>query len=268
MGFTEKFFIRGDQMDKMTRKVCVALIFILIVFFLRTTVAQACSACALDYAEDESYNQPLADLRAVYEQKGKDAIPDIREALIKASTDRWVVQRAVNYLADLDDRESIPQMEDILLALVKQVAFTTYGVNSPGYHCRLSVAYALRRFGPTSVGDRIWEKYDRLDWKRKSEVPDILSALKDPHLEERMFAILNKEEDHQLMQGALEVMTADGNQQSLHFLHSKVKAWTDKPNGIGTNPRPKEPTIYYKLLVAKAKTAISSIERRWKFAQM
>jgi HEAT repeat protein len=253
-------------MGKMTKKICVGLTLVLIVFFLRTTVAQACAACALDYLEDESYNKPLADLRAVYEQKGKDALPYIREAL-ETSTDRWVIQRAANYLVDLDDRESIPQMEDILLALVKQVAFTTYGVDAPGYHCRLSVAYALRRFGPTTVGDRIWEKYDRLDWKRKSEVPDILSALKDPHLEERMLAILNKEEDHKLMQGALEVMAADGNQQSLHFLHSKVKAWTDKPNSMGTNPRPKDPTIYYKLLIAKANVAIFSIERRWKRAQ-
>jgi HEAT repeat protein len=253
-------------MGKIVQKICVELIVVLIVFFLQTTAAQACAACAVDQLEDESYNKPLADLRAVYEQKGKDALPDIREAL-KISTDPWVIQRAANYLVDLDDRESIRQMESILLDLVKSVAFATFGLNTPGFQSRLSVAYALRRFGPTTVGDRIWVKYDRLDWKRKSEVPDILSALKDPHLEERMVAILNKEEDHQLMQGALEAMAVDGSHQSLPFLRSKVEAWVDKPNGIGTNPRRGEPTIYYKLLITKANTAIFSIESSWKRAQ-
>ena len=251
----------------MTSKICVDLIFILIVFFLQTTVAQACAACAaVDQSDDESINKPLAALRAVYEQKGKDALPDIREAL-KISTDPWIIQRAANYLVDLDDRESIRQMESILLDLVKPVVFTTFGLSTPGFQSRLSVAYALRRFSPTTVGDRIWEKYDRLDWNRKSEVPDILSALKNPHVEERMVAILNKEEDHQLMQGALEAMAVSGSHQSLPFLRSKVEAWVDKPNGIGTNPRPGEPTIYYKLLIIKANTAIFSIESRWKRAQ-
>jgi hypothetical protein len=158
-------------------------------------------------------------------------------------------------------------MESMLLDLVKQVAFTTFGFGTPGFHSRLSVAYALRRFGPTTVGDRIWEKYDRLDWNRKSEVAYILSALKDPHLDERMATILNKEEDHQLMQGALEAMIVSGSHQSLPFLRSKVEAWIDKPNGMGTNPRPGEPTINYKWLRIKAETAIFFIDNRWRRAQ-
>jgi hypothetical protein len=82
-----------------------------------------------------------------------------------------------------------------------------------------------------------------------------------------MATILNKEEDHQLMQGALEAMIVSGSHQSLPFLRSKVKAWTDKPNGIGTNPRPGEPTINYKWLRMKAETAIFFIDSRWKRAQ-
>jgi hypothetical protein len=82
-----------------------------------------------------------------------------------------------------------------------------------------------------------------------------------------MAAILNKEEDHQLMQGALEVMVVSGSHQSLPFLRSKVKAWIDKPNGIGTNPRPGAPTITYKWLRIKAETAIFFIDNRWKRAQ-
>ena len=255
-------------MGKMTKKICVDLIFVLIVFFLQGTVAHACPLCggAVDESADERFNKPLADLRTVYEQKGKDALPDIREVL-KTSTDPWVIQRAVNYLVDLDDRESIHQMESMLLDLVKQVAFTTFGFGTPGFHSRLSVAYVLRRFGPTIVGDRIWEKYDRLDWNRKSEVAYILSALKDPHLDERMATILNKEEDHQLMQGALEALIVSGSHQSLPFLRSKVEAWVNKPNGIGTNPRPGAATIYYKWLRMKAETAIFFIDNRWKRAQ-
>jgi HEAT repeat protein len=255
-------------MGKMTKKICVDLIFVLIVFFLQGTVAHACPLCglAVDESADESFNKPLAYLRIVYEQKGKDALPDIREAL-KISTNPAIIQRAANYLVDLDDRESIRQMESMLLELVKQVAFTTFGFGTPGFHSRLSVAYALRRFGPTTVGDRIWEKYDRLEWNRKSEVAYILSALKDPHLDERIITILNREEDHQLMQGALEAMIVSGSHQSLPFLRSKVKAWINKPNGTGTNPGPGEPTINYKFLRIKAETAIFFIDNRWKRAQ-
>jgi HEAT repeat protein len=255
-------------MGKMTKKICVDLIFVLIVFFLQGTVAHACPGCglAVDESADERFNKPLADLRIVYEQKGKDALPDIREAL-KTSTTPAVIQRAANYLVDLDDKESIHQMESMLLDLVKQVAFTTFGLGTPGFKSRLSVAYALRRFGPTTIGDRIWEKYDRLDWNRKSEVAHILSALKDPHLDERMVAIVNKEEDHLLMQSALEMMADGGSHQLLPFLRSKVEAWVNKPNGIGTNPRPGEPTINYKLIRLKAETAIFFIDSRWKRAQ-
>jgi HEAT repeat protein len=255
-------------MGKMTKIICVGLVFVLIVFFLQGTVVHACPLCGavVDESADESFNKPLAYLRIVYEQKGKDALPDIREAL-KISTNPAVIQRAANYLAELNDRESIRQMESMLLDLVKQVAFTTFGFGTPGFHSRLSVAYALRRFGPTTVGDRIWEKYDRLDWNRKSEVAYILSALKDPHLDERMTTILNKEEDHQLMQGALEAMIVSGSHQSLPFLRSKVEAWIDKPNGMGTNPRPGEPTINYKWLRIKVETAIFFIDNRWRRAQ-
>jgi len=255
-------------MEKMAKKICVDLIFVLIVFSLQATFAHACPLCGavVDESADERFNKPLANLRIIYEQNGKGALPDIREVL-KISTNPWVIQRAANYLVDLEDRESIRQMESMLLDLVRQVAFTTFGFGTPGFHSRLSVAYALRRFGPTTVGDRIWERYDRLDWSRKSEVAYILSALKDPHLDERMANILNKEEDHQMMQGALEAMIVSGSHQSLPFLRSKVKAWVDKPNGIGTNPRPGEPTINYKWLRMKAETAIFFIDSRWKRAQ-
>jgi predicted ABC-type transport system involved in lysophospholipase L1 biosynthesis ATPase subunit len=79
--------------------------------------------------------------------------------------------------------------------------------------------------------------------------------------------ILNKEEDYQLMQGALEAKMVSGSHQSLRFLHSKVEAWLDTPNGIGTNPGPGDPTIYYKLLMIKANSAILFIDSRWKRAQ-
>ena len=117
----------GKMMGKMSKKICVDLILVLMVFFLQGTVAHACPLCglAVDESADERFNKPLANLRILYEQNGKDALPDIRE-LLKVSTDPAVIQRAANYLVDLDDRESIRQMENMVLDLVKQVAFTTF----------------------------------------------------------------------------------------------------------------------------------------------
>ena len=63
-------------MGKMAKKIYVGLIFVLIVFFLQGTVVHACPLCgaAVDESADERFNKPLADLRTVYEQKGKDAL--------------------------------------------------------------------------------------------------------------------------------------------------------------------------------------------------
>lgn len=254
-------------MGKLVKKIFFSVVFVLIVF-LPGTFVQACPFCSVGVEKmfDETFNKPLADLRLIYEQKGKGALHEIREAL-KSSTCPAVIQRAANFLVDLDDRESISQMESMLLDLVRQVAFTTFGFGTHGFHSRLSVAYALRRFGPTTIGDRIWEKYDRLDWSKKSEVAYILGALKDPNLDERMAAIISKEEDHQLMQSALETLIDNGTLQSLPFLRSKVKEWLNKPNGIGTNPKPENPMINYKWLRMKAETAIFFIESRWRRSQ-
>lgn len=254
-------------MVKPTTKTCVGLALVVMVSLLQGGLVRACPGCGaiVDESADERYNKPLADLRRVYEQGGTDALPAIREVLRK-STDPWVLQRAANYLVDLDDRESIPQMESIILDLIKRVSFTTFGFGAPGFHSRLSVACALSRFGPNRVGDRIWERYDRLDRDRKSEVAPILSAIRDPHLDERMIAILKQEEDHRLMQGALEALATDGSRSSLPFLRSRVTAWDGRHGGAGIEPGPGESSINYKLLRIKAETAIFFIDARSKEA--
>ena len=238
------------------------LISIFIVFYAWGNMAYACPACYIGSGSgNKRDNKPLTDLRKIYEEKGKDALPYIREAL-KTGTDPLVIKRAANYLVVLNDTESIPQMENMLLDLIKRVAFTTFGLGIPEFRSRLAVAHALIKFGPTTVGDRIWEKYDRLDWKRKDEVPYILNALKDPRLDERMITILNKAEDHQLMLGALEVLAIGGSAKDLPYLESMATEWRNKGTGTGTNPRPDAQEIDYMPLTIRADNAIYLIKRR------
>ena len=103
---------------------------------------------------------------------------------------------------------------------------------------------------------------DRLGWKRKDEIPYILNALKDPHLDERMITILNKSEDHQLMLGALEVLSIGGSQKALPYLVSMAKEWRNKGAGRGANPRPGAQEIDYMPLTIRADNAIYLIKRR------
>jgi len=205
----------------------------------------------------------LADLRIVYEKKGRDALPYIREALT-TSTDSLVIKRAAGYIAELNDRDSIPLLVDQLSLLIKRVAFSTFGLGTAGYQGRLSVAHALAKFGPSNMGDRIWEKYDKLDLKRKSEVPYLLNALLDPRLTERLLKILSRKEDHQLMLGALNVLTVGGSADALSVLRSKVMEWRDTDGKTIHHPNPNAPLLYYSVLEVKAKRAIDAIEARSK----
>jgi hypothetical protein len=228
------------------------LIFLYLFLHVPCKRAEACPACWAGYGSgDERFNKPLADIRIIYEKQGKDALPYIRNVL-KTSTDPLVIKRTAGYIVDLDDRDSIPLLEDMLVTLTKRVAFSSFGLNTYDFQCRMAVAHALIRFGPTPVTDRIWDRYDRLDFARKSEVPYILNALEDPSLIERLEEILEREEDHQLMMGALDVLGIGGNQADVPLLRSKIQSWDDRANS----------SINYSVLKIKAEWAISAIEDR------
>jgi len=223
---------------------------------------EACEACFAGHGSgDERFNKPLADLRKIYEKEGRNALPYIRQALMK-SPDPLVVRRATGYIVELRDTDSIPLFEDMLLALVKKGAFSTFGLGTHDSQRRLTVAHALVKLGPTEIGDRIWEKYDRLDVKRKSEVPYVLNALEDPKLTERLLDIVNREENHLLMMGALAVLANGGTTEALAALRSKVEEWSAEPAEPVDDSNPDPPA--YPALIIMAERAISAIEERTK----
>jgi hypothetical protein len=242
------------------------LVFFLMILFLSATGndAQACFACWAGYGPgEERFNKPLADLRIIYEQKGSDALPYIRKALT-TSTDPLVIKRAAGYIVDLNDRNSIPLLEDLLSSLLKRVAFSSFGLGTPDYQGRLAVAHALAKFGPSDMCDKIWKKYDKLGLNRKSEVPFILNALLDPRLTERLLKILCKEEDHQLMIGALDVLALGGGVEALPILSQKTRDWQNTDTKTTHSLKKGTPLLYYSALEIKARRAISAIETRSK----
>ena len=253
-----------NKKDRMMVKCLVASFFILTVFNMHENIAEACPACLVGAQSGHDHDsKALAALRKTYEEQGEDAIPYIRKVL-KTSKDPLVIKRAANYLVVLNDTASIPYFESMLLDLVKNEAPTKFGSDTAEFQSRLSVAHALIKMRPTTVTDRIWESYDRLDRKRKEEVPYILNALKDPHLDERMIIILNLAEDHQLMQGALEALATGGSDKILPYLRSKIEAWRNRSIGTGTNPRPGAPAINYSRLIFKAEITIHYIGNRFR----
>ena len=226
--------------------------------------AEACFGCWAGYGpSEERLNKPLADLRIAYERKGRDSLPYIRQALT-TSLDPLIIKRAADYIVELNDRDSIPYLEYVLSQLTQRVAFSTFGIGTPGYQGRLAVAHALAKLDPPSMADQIWQKYTKLDLNRKSEVPYILNALEDPKLTERLLIILNLMEDHQMMVGALNVMAAGGDAAALPVLRGKAEQWEAKADQPRPSSKPMKPVFYYSVLEIKAKRAIDAIEARRK----
>jgi hypothetical protein len=123
-----------------------------------------------------------------------------------------------------------------------------------------AMAHALAKFGPKDeVAGKIWEEYDGLKSERKDEVPYILNGLGDPELAERLPAILDRDEDHQLVLGALTVLGIGGSPAAIPALRSKLEEW----KGMSfDDPHREVPVIYYTPLRIKAQKAISQIEER------
>jgi hypothetical protein len=227
--------------------------------------AEGCAGCWAGYGSgDERYNKPLADLRKIYEKDGRDALPYIRKAL-STSTDPLVMRRAAGYIVELKDADSLPLLNDMVLMLTKRVAFGKFGYGTYEFQGRMAVAHALANFGSQEeLANRIWGKYDKLDMNRKTEVLYILNALKDPKLTERSLEILERQEDHQLMFGALDALAIGGNGQALPVLKERVEVWSNLGTGGGDSQNPDAPLIHYSALRIKAEQTILTLEEREK----
>ena len=111
------------------------------------------------------------------------------------------------------------------------------------------------------MADKIWRRYDRIDFARKSEVPYVLNALGDPRLNERLSDIVNRCEDHQLMVGALDVLAMGGNEKILPYLRSKIDEWQNGP--VESNSEVDSfSAIEYSIWRIKAEQGIIKIEER------
>lgn len=241
----------------------------LFLFLGLASAVHACPACWAGYGKgDERYNKPLADCRIIYERDGKDAIPYLRKVL-QTSTDPLVIKRAAGYIIELNDTGSIPLLEDMLYMLTKRVAFGAFGFGTYEFAGRLAASKALVQFGKSQeVADKIWAKYDKLSLERKTEVAHLLSALQDAKLDERLLAIIEMKEDHQLMVGALDNLAFSGTPAVVPALEAKVEEWGRADGGNQDSANPDEPVIHYAALRIKAEKAIFDIQERTKQANM
>jgi len=224
--------------------------------------AEGCAGCWSGYGPgDERFNKPLADLRILYEKEGKACLPAIENALI-SDRDHLVKQRAATYIGEIKDPSSIPTLESMIAELYKKVSFGFFGVGTPDFQTRLKVAHVLATMGPGNNADRIWQRYDRLDGLKKSEVPYLLNALNDPKLSERLLEILSRGKDPYAIISALEILATNGGVQVLSSLKSRVTEWEGKEPESSDPANPDAPIIYYSVLRIKAEQTIFQIEER------
>lgn len=223
--------------------------------------AEGCAACvAAGKLARESENKAFYALRILYESKGRAALPVIRRAL-KLDTNPPAQMRAAGYLADLNDTESIPQLERIMSELYKRVSFSKFGVDTIDFQKRWIVAYTLGRLGAAGAAERVWERFDRFGLSKKTEVPHILSALRDPKLTEHLMSIIDGCEDHRLMIVTLDTMAKGGNAQAIPFLRSKIVEWEAKAAET-TGSVDIDSQVDYFVLSRKVAQIIPDIEKR------
>lgn len=223
--------------------------------------AQGCAACvAAGKLAKERENKAFYALRILYEKKGRAALPLFRRAL-QLEDNPPAQMRAVGYVADLNDTESIPQLERILSELFKRVSFSRFGVETAEFQKRWIVAYALGTLGASGIAERIWARYDRFTLAKKTEVPQILAALGDPLLTEHLMGIINRCEDHQLMIATLNALAKGGNAEAVPFLRSKIIEWESKAAETSGRVDPDTGVDYF-VLSRKAAQVIPKIEER------
>lgn len=237
------------------------LLFFLVPFcaHLLGSNAQACAACdAAGKMARESENKAFYALRILYERKGKEALPYIRRAL-ELDNNPPAQMRAAGYLADLNDTESIPQLERILSELFKRVSFSQFGLETIDFQRRWIVAYALGTLRAPEIAERIWRRYERFTISKKIEVPYILSALGDPRLTEHLMDIIKRCENHQLMIITLDALGMGGNAAAIPFLRSKIVEWEAKAAET-SGPVDAATWVDYFVLSRKAEQIIPKID--------
>jgi len=223
--------------------------------------AEGCAACvAAGKLARESENKAFYALRILYEQKGREALPIIRRALA-LDNNPAAQMRAVGYVAELNDAESIPQLEAILAELFKLVSFSQFGIDTVDFQKRWIVAYTLGSLRAPGTAERIWERYDRFGPAKKTEVPYILSALGDSQLTEHLMGIIKRCEGHQLMMATLDAMATGANAEAIPFLESKITEWEAKAKETSGSVDVVNQVDYF-VLSRTARKAIPQIEER------
>jgi len=224
--------------------------------------AEACPFCAPGFGAADSFSQPMEELNTAYEKDGRNALPYIREVM-RTSIDPMLVKRAAEYILELEDRDSLPLLEDMVSVVTKRVAFGNFGYGTYEFYCRLVISHTLVKLGSgKEMADKIWKKYDALSLVRKSEIPFLLKALEDPQMEERLLNILDKKEQQQLMEIVLYVLRLEGSANALPGLRSRVEEWARMESRGTESTETNAPTIYYSTLIIHAEMAIAAIEGR------
>jgi hypothetical protein len=223
--------------------------------------AEGCAACvAAGKLARESENKAFYALRILYERRGREALPVIRRALA-LDNNPPAQMRAVGYVAELNDTESIPQLEGILAELHKKVSFSQFGIGTVDFQKRWIVAYTLGTLRAPGVAERIWERYERFTPSKKTEVPYILSALGDTKLTEHLMGIIDRSEDHPLMMATLDTMATGANAEAIPFLKSKIIEWEAKAKATSGSVDIANQVDYF-VLSRTAAQVIPQIEER------
>ena len=257
----------GQVKTKTCNSLCLIILGIFFPMFFSMHVMNGevfgCPACWAGYGPGaERYNKALADLRIMYENEGKEALPEIHKILL-STLDPLVQQRAADYIAEQHDTEAIPLLESVLYELIKRVSFSTFGVTTFQFKTRLRVAHTLVKLGNTDLTEKIRQRYDRMDITKKSEVPYILNALEDPNLTEFLLMMLDKEEDHQVIMSTLDVLAMGGDETAVPALRHKAAQWGEKYLEVLNSPESGS-SVTYSIWKIKAKQAVLEIEKRAK----
>ena len=198
---------------------CSSLFFCL-AFLALSRPAAACIICH----DVESSGEKM--VRELVREKGKKAIPELREILACSESPHLQAKlAAARELGRLRDRESIPVLRGIVLEIVKAGSPGRFGSITPEHSLREAAAAALCRMGVEGVGEEIWQTRRDLPPERREELPRIFYYLGVPGLEDKLLEMLSAPDNDLVEFQVVLELRRSGTSRSIPRLKKILAGW-------------------------------------------
>ena len=164
-------------------------------------------------------------------EKGRGALPELREILSCPACPTGARIAAARAVGDLNDRESIPALGRLCLALLDPAAPGPFGVRTGDSALRVAAAASLRQLGAPAAGEEIGRRWRELAAERQEEVPRLLSEFAFPDRQERLVEVLRSSGRDPVAFQAIVELRRVGDAGAAGAVRDRIADWRRRDEG-------------------------------------